>query len=64
METAGWRQPWRFLRKDSATRIGVSMRKPLHCAGAIASVAEWGGWPRDYDYAIELSFGAKPALPS
>jgi hypothetical protein len=24
----------------------------------------WGDWPHHYDYAIELSFGAKPALPS
>lgn len=24
----------------------------------------WGDWPRHYDYAIELSFGARPALPA
>ena len=24
----------------------------------------WGDWPRHYDYAIELNFGAKPALPA
>jgi hypothetical protein len=24
----------------------------------------WGDWPRHYDYAIELSFGARPALPT
>ncbi len=23
----------------------------------------WGGWPKNFDYAIELSFGAHPALP-
>ena len=23
----------------------------------------WGDWPHHYDYAIELNFGAKPALP-
>ena len=23
----------------------------------------WGGWPANYDYAVELSFGAHPALP-
>jgi hypothetical protein len=23
----------------------------------------WGGWPDHYDYAIEFSFGARPALP-
>ncbi len=24
----------------------------------------WGNWPQHYDYAIELNFGAKPALPA
>ncbi len=24
----------------------------------------WGGWPAHYDYAIELNFGARPALPA
>jgi hypothetical protein len=24
----------------------------------------WGDWPQHYDYAVELSFGAKPTLPS
>jgi hypothetical protein len=24
----------------------------------------WGDWPRNYDYAVELSFGARPDLPA
>jgi hypothetical protein len=24
----------------------------------------WGDWPRHYDYAVELSFGARPVLPA